>query len=40
MMFFRELVEQQNITMLMVTHDSLVDSYVHEVLVLKDGVIG
>lgn len=37
--FFRELVESQNITMLMVSHDSLVDSYVHKVLTLKDGVI-
>jgi ABC-type lipoprotein export system ATPase subunit len=37
--FFRELVEEQNITMLMVSHDPLVDPYVHEVLTLKDGVI-
>ena len=37
--FFRELVEQQHITMLMVSHDSLVDAYVHEVLTLKDGVV-
>ena len=37
--FFRELVEQQHITMLMVSHDSLVDQYVHQVLTLKDGVI-
>jgi putative ABC transport system ATP-binding protein len=37
--FFRELVENQHITMLMVSHDSLVDQYVHEVLILKDGVI-
>jgi putative ABC transport system ATP-binding protein len=37
--FFRELVESQRITMLMVSHDSLVDQYVHEVLTLKDGVI-
>ena len=37
--FFRELVEKQNITMLMVSHDSLVDQYVHQVLVLKDGVV-
>jgi ABC-type lipoprotein export system ATPase subunit len=37
--FFRELVESQNITMLMVSHDSLVDPYVHQVLTLKDGVI-
>ena len=37
--FFRELVESQHITMLMVSHDPLVDQYVHEVLTLKDGVI-
>ena len=39
LIFFRELVENQHITMLMVSHDSLVDQYVHEVLTLKDGVI-
>lgn len=37
--FFRQLVEGQHITMLMVSHDPLVDQYVHEVLTLKDGVI-
>ncbi len=37
--FFRELIEQQHITMLMVSHDALVDTYVHQVLVLKDGVV-
>ena len=37
--FFRELVEQQHITMLMVSHDPLVDQYVHQVLTLKDGII-
>lgn len=36
---FRELVESQNITMLMVSHDPLVDPYVHQVLTLKDGVV-
>lgn len=39
LLFFRELVESQHITMLMVSHDSLVDSYVHQVLTLNDGVI-
>jgi putative ABC transport system ATP-binding protein len=39
LLFFRELVEQQHITMLMVSHDALVDSYVHQVLTLKDGVV-
>ena len=39
LIFFRELVEHQHITMLMVSHDPLVDQYVHEVLTLKDGVI-
>jgi ABC-type lipoprotein export system ATPase subunit len=37
--FFRELVEKQHITMLMVSHDPLVDQYVHQVLTLKDGVV-
>ena len=37
--FFRELVENQHITMLMVSHDPLIDQYVHQVLTLKDGVI-
>ncbi|MCK7479289.1 MAG: ABC transporter ATP-binding protein [Candidatus Moduliflexus flocculans] len=37
--FFRELVETHHITMLMVSHDPLVDPYVHEVLTLKDGVV-
>jgi ABC-type lipoprotein export system ATPase subunit len=37
--FFRELVESHRITMLMVSHDPLVDAYVHEVLTLKDGQV-
>ena len=37
--FFRELVESQHITMLMVSHDPLVDQYVHQVLTLRDGMI-
>jgi len=37
--FFRELVETHHITMLMVSHDPLVDPYVHEVLTLQDGVV-
>ena len=37
--FFHELVEQQHITMLMVSHDPLVDSFVHQVLTLNDGVV-
>jgi putative ABC transport system ATP-binding protein len=37
--FFRELVENQHITILMVSHDALVDQYVHQVLTLKDGVV-
>jgi ABC-type lipoprotein export system ATPase subunit len=37
--FFRELVESQHITMLMVSHDPLVDQYVHQVLTLNDGVV-
>ena len=37
--FFRELVESQHVTMLMVSHDALVDQYVDHVLILKDGMI-
>jgi ABC-type lipoprotein export system ATPase subunit len=37
--FFRELVENQKITALIVSHDPLVDQYVHQVLTLEDGVI-
>jgi putative ABC transport system ATP-binding protein len=37
--FFRELVEQRHITMLMVSHDPLVNSYVHKVFTLNDGVV-
>lgn len=37
--FFRELVEKQNITALIVSHDPLVDQYVHQVLTLQDGGI-
>jgi len=37
--FFRELVDTHHITMLMVSHDPLVDTYVHEVLMLKDGEV-
>jgi ABC-type lipoprotein export system ATPase subunit len=32
-------VQGQQITMLMVSHDPLVDSYVDQVLTLKDGVV-
>ena len=39
MAFFRDLVQQEKISMLMVSHDPLVDSYVHEVLMLQDGVV-
>lgn len=37
--FFRELIETRHITMLMVSHDPLVDQYVHQVLTLQDGVV-
>ena len=37
--FFRELVENQKITALIVSHDPLVDQHVHQVLTLEDGVI-
>ncbi len=34
---FRQIVEQQGLTILLASHDSLVESYVDEVLVLQDG---
>jgi ABC-type lipoprotein export system ATPase subunit len=37
--FFRELVESQKITALIVSHDPLVDQHVHQVLTLQDGLI-
>jgi ABC-type lipoprotein export system ATPase subunit len=37
LLFFRELVATHRITMLMVSHDPLVDAYVDQVLILKDG---
>ncbi len=35
--FFRDLVDKEKITLLMVTHDPLVDQHAHQVLALKDG---
>jgi putative ABC transport system ATP-binding protein len=36
---FRNIVDRQNVTMLMVTHDSLVDEYVDKILHLRDGQV-
>ena len=36
---FRQIVETEHITMLMSSHDPLVDKYVDEILLLKDGQI-
>ncbi len=36
---FQTIVKSQDITMLMATHDSLVDDFVDEILLLKDGKI-
>jgi ABC-type arginine transport system ATPase subunit len=36
---FRRIVKDQNVTLLMVTHDPLVDEYADRVLLLKDGQI-
>jgi len=36
---FREIVERENITMLMSSHDPLVDGYVDQILQMKDGEI-
>jgi putative ABC transport system ATP-binding protein len=35
--FFRDLVDGEKITLLMVSHDPLVDQHAHQVLALKDG---
>jgi ABC-type lipoprotein export system ATPase subunit len=35
--FFRDLVDKEKITLLMVTHDPLVDQHAHQVLALIDG---
>lgn len=37
--FFRNLVDEQKITFLMVSHDPLVDQYAHDVAFLKDGIL-
>ena len=36
---FRQIVDTNHVTLLMVSHDPLVDSYAHQVLNLKDGQI-
>ena len=36
---FQTIVREQNVTLLMVTHDSLADEYVDEILYLRDGAI-
>lgn len=36
---FKSIVRERNMTFLMVTHDSLVDEYVDEVLLLRDGQV-
>ncbi len=37
--FFRQLVDKNGITLLMVSHDPLVDQYADRVVLLKDGVL-
>jgi putative ABC transport system ATP-binding protein len=37
--FLRDLVAQTHITLLMVSHDPLVDQFAHQVLTLKDGML-
>jgi ABC-type lipoprotein export system ATPase subunit len=39
LMLFKTIVREQNVTMLMATHDSLVDEYVDQVMHLRDGKI-
>jgi len=36
---FQQIVKEENLTLLMATHDALVDDYVDEILQLKDGQI-
>jgi ABC-type lipoprotein export system ATPase subunit len=36
---FRRIVEEEEVTLVMVSHDALVDEYVDKVLQLKDGQI-
>jgi ABC-type lipoprotein export system ATPase subunit len=37
--FFRKLVDDEKITLLMVSHDPLVDQHAHEVIFIKDGIL-
>jgi putative ABC transport system ATP-binding protein len=37
LIFFRKLVEEEKISLLMVSHDPLVDQHAHKVIYLKDG---
>jgi ABC-type lipoprotein export system ATPase subunit len=39
MLLFRRIVDEENVTLLMATHDPMVDSYVDEIMQLKDGQI-
>ena len=39
MLLFRRIVDEEKVTLLMATHDPMVDSYVDEIMQLKDGQI-
>ena len=39
LLLFRRIVDEEKVTLLMATHDSMVDSYVDEIMQLKDGQI-
>jgi putative ABC transport system ATP-binding protein len=39
LLLFRRIVDEENVTLLMATHDPMVDSYVDEIMQLKDGQI-
>jgi ABC-type lipoprotein export system ATPase subunit len=39
MLLFRRIVDEEKVTLLMATHDSMIDSYVDEIKQLKDGQI-
>jgi ABC-type lipoprotein export system ATPase subunit len=36
---FRKLVDKESLTILLATHDSLVDEFAHEIVLLQDGTI-
>lgn len=37
--FFRQIVDQENVSLLMASHDPLVDDYADEIIQLRDGQV-